>query len=179
MHVLVCASVCRGALSCTAVCGCCFLRAESTEVSRHLSLRGSALPLPESVTLNDPRGKNSHGSPSCESRARDPETVALDQVALRTCVRCLRASLSEGVTLRKLPVHRHWLESLLVSCPSTGACSKTSCPSTSACYNTSCVQRMTECKLPVHRPLHARSLSTVLPVLLHGWSHVCCTHGAS
>ena len=97
-----------------------------TEQSRHLSLSGSALPFPKGVTLIDPAARTLT-VPHPGSHEHEVPSLSLSlesyvcQVAPRTCVRCPRASLSEGVTLRKLPVHRRWLEPLLASCLSTGA----------------------------------------------------------
>ena len=93
------------------------------------------------------------------------------QVAPRTCVRCPRASLREGVTLQKLPVQQRRLEPLLASSLSTGTCSKTAC-----------VQVTEHDGVWAAGPpalLHARSLSTVLRDMLHWWKHVRCTHATS
>ena len=122
--VCLCCAVARSRVQ---LCVAVLLRAGDTAKSRDLSLSGSALPFSGGVTCIGPCGKNSHSTPPCESRARGPSlSLSLEsyvcQVAPRTCVRCPRASLSEGVALRKLPVHRRWLEPLLASCLSTGAC---------------------------------------------------------
>ena len=89
------------------------------------SLSGSAPPFPKGVTCIGPCGKNSHSTPGSHEHEVPSLSLSLEshvcQVAPRTCVRCPSASLSEGVTLRKLLVHRRWLEPLLASCLSTGA----------------------------------------------------------
>ena len=93
-------------------------------------------PAARTVTVPLP-GSHEHEVPSF--------TLSLEsyvcQVAPRTCVKCPRASLSEGVTLRRLPVQQRWLEPLLASSLSTGTCSKTACVQPS----------MMECGLPVHQ----------------------------
>ena len=85
------------------------------------------------------------------------------QVSLRTCIKCLCASLSQRVAPLKLPVHKRWLEPLLASYLSTGAwcaldraCGSVSCRSTSAA----------PCSQSVHRLHHE----------LHRWSLDGCTH---
>ena len=74
-------------------------------------------------------------------------------------------SLSEEVTLRRLPVHRRRLEPLLAGCPSTGARSKTACVQLS----------IMECGLPVHTrhsmlvvcPQYCVTCSCTLPPDVH------------
>ena len=109
VHVFVCACVVLWRALVYSRVRLSFLRAGATEKSRVLSLSGSAPPFPKGVTLIVSRGKNSHRSSPCESRARDPEPFALTrvvrlQVAPWTCVKCPRAALREGVALRKLPI---------------------------------------------------------------------------
>ena len=123
-RVVVCL-FCAVARSRVQLCVAVLLRAEATAKSQYRSLSGSAPPFPKGVTCIGPCGKNSHSTPGSHEHEVPSLSLSLEshvcQVAPRTCVRCPSASLSEGVTLRKLPVHRRWLEPLLASCLSTGA----------------------------------------------------------
>ena len=113
-RVVVCL-FCAVARSRVQRCVAVLLRAGATAKSRYRSLSGSALPFPKGVTLIDPAARTVT-VPHPGSHEHEVPSLSLSleshvcQVAPRTCVRCPRASLSEGVTLRKLPVHRRWFE---------------------------------------------------------------------
>ena len=95
--------MCRGALSCTAVCDCPFCARGHCQVTvpepQWFGAGLSMNPAARTVTVPLP-GSHEHEVPSLSLSLES----YVCQVAPRTCVRCPRASLSEGVTLRRLPI---------------------------------------------------------------------------
>ena len=135
--------LCRGALSCTAVCDCPF-QARWT-LRSHVSCASAARRLPslrEKLSLS-PAARTVTG-PLPVSHEHEVPSLLLSlvsccfQVAPRTCVRCPRASLPKGVTLRRLPIPPALVRASPGQQPFSRRFEKHVCATVGACRSVGC-----------------------------------------